>query len=256
VPFVQTGAKRSGRTNLWLAWVTTLLLSSSGCVSYSSFKEARALDAHQVRVDVAAGFTHTLPQDGATAYLGGASSVRNSTEEPRDVVNPEVQVRYGLVDGFDLGVKTGLSNVELNSTIQLVRGTTFDLALAPAAQLAIGTNMDDEGWMAELLKLPLLADLRFCHGECAFVLGPAVAFETGNGLNKNQHGLDALLLGTSLGLSFPIAPYLRLMPEVSVYTAVFGKGIALSPDVVRVSPDVGPWKPTFIQAGMALSFGK
>ena len=113
------------------------ICSAFGCASYSSLKEARALEPGAVRVDLAGGAITALPRSGATAYLRGARpSPRDDSEMAQTKPAFELQVRYGIANGFDVGLKTNLSSLELNSTVQLVRGARFDLALAPAIQAA------------------------------------------------------------------------------------------------------------------------
>jgi hypothetical protein len=243
------------RRTLLLAATTTLAL---GCVSYSSFKEARTLDPGVVRVDVAAGATTARPTSGATAFLrGGRPAPYDNTEQASVLRGLEAQVRYGVLPGLDFGAKTNISSLELNATVQLTRSDRFDVALAPAVQRAVGGNFDDEGWEMWLVKLPLLADVRFGGaGQHAVVFGPALAKSWGAGTNKNSgYTVDALFAGGTIGISLEVARILRLFPEIAIYTPLAGQGVALPGYVVRVSPDVGPGTPVLLQASLGIALG-
>lgn len=228
-----------------------------GCASLSTFKEARSLEPGSFRFDVAGVSTTARPKSGATAFLRGARpDPSNDSEQARTFPALEMQLRYGVTDGFDLGLKTNLSSFEINGTMQIARGQRIDVALAPGLQGAIGTNGDDEGWSLTMLKLPLLVGLRFgSEGHHAFVLGPTLAKSWGSGTSKNSgYAIDALFAGGTIGLSFD-GGSLRIMPEIAIYSALRGHGVALPGDVVRVSPDVGGGTPVLLQAGVAFAFG-
>lgn len=237
---------------------TTVIALTLGCASYSSLKEARTIDPGGVRVDVAAGATTARPVSGATAFLNGSRpSPRDTSEQASVYRGIEAQARLGIVEGFDFGVKTSLSSLELNATVQLVRGKRFDLALAPAIQGALGGNGDDEGWQMALAKLALLGDARFgAFGQHAVVIGPALAKAWGSGTQKNSgYDIDALFAGGTLGVSLEVARGLRLFPEIAIYTPLNGSGVALPGNVVRVSPDVGPGRPVLVQMAVGVGIG-
>lgn len=247
-----------GRHTFLLTVLAGVGVAAPGCASYTSFKEARALDPGTIRFDVAMVAQDARPRVGATAFRQGAPpDPSDTTEQPQLSPGFEAQVRYGFAPGFDLGLKTSLSSLEVNGTIQLVRGERFDLALAPALQGAVGTNGDDEGWSMMLFKLPLLADFRFGDaGKHAVVVGPALAKAWGSGMSKNSgYTIDAMFAGGTIGVSFAAGPSVRIMPEIAVYSTLRGHGVALPRDAVRVSPDVGLGRPVLLQAGVGVAFG-
>jgi len=226
----------------------------SGCVSYSLLKDARALDPGAFRLDVAGGGSVIVPRSGATPDAPRPSfDVGNAN----DLFAFELQARYGIARGWDIGLKTGLTNLELNSTVQLVRRKAFDVALAPAVQYAFGSNGDDRGWGTYLFKMPMPIDFRFGQGgEHALVFAPTIAKALGSGNGKNSgYNVDTLFAGGTVGVSFKLGP-LRLIPEIAIYTPLAGHGVALQGYAVRISPDVGLGMPVIVQAGLAFSFGK
>ena len=240
------------------SFLLVALGSLAGCVSYSSYKEARALEPGSIRFDVVPTLTIARPKIGATAFLNGSRpSPNDTTEQPHDTPGVEVQLRYGIARGFDLGVKGSLSSVEANATIEVLRGRSFGVALAPAAQIALGTNFDDEGWEIALFKLPVLLGIRFGDdGRNALVLGPTLAKSVGGGTMKNSgYPADALFAGATIGLSLQAGSSFRVFPEIAIYTPLSGHGVALPGHIVRVSPDIGPGKPVIFQAGIGFSFG-
>jgi hypothetical protein len=246
-------ARLAGNTLSVLAAVAL----SSGCTSLSSFKEAHPIDRGAVRFDAALSGAGAAPVRGATAFLGGRRpSANDSSENAKSALQLQLQLRFGAFPGADVGLKTNLSSIELNSTIQLLRGASFELAFAPALQAGIGSNLDDEGWSINVIKLPILTGFRFGDGgRHELVLGPTVARMWGRGTAKNEpYGVSAWLAGGTVGISFE-SGFGRVMPEVAVFSTVGGSAVALTPDIVRVWPDVSAGSPILYQAGVAFAFG-
>ena len=223
---------------------------SSACASYSTFKEAHPIDAGTFRFDLAMSGVSAAPKSGAVPFMVGGNDPPRSSTLP----DLELQFRWGIAHGFDLGLKTNLSSIEVNGTVQILRGDSFELAAAPAFQGAVGINGDDKGWSMALLKLPFLTGMRFGEsGRHELVLGPALAKSWGRG--NEGYPMDALFAGGTIGVAFAAARIGRVMPELAIYTVLAGNGVPLPGNVVRVSPDVGGGRPVLIQAGVAFSFG-
>jgi hypothetical protein len=195
----------------------------AGCASFSTFKTARALDQGQTQVTFSgSAIVDTIPYNDGT----GRQYVRGDPQF-------ELGVRYGIVDGFDLGVKVWSLGGEINSTISIVRSRYFDLALAPSVGLvnysydsacdAFGDNCNTINVLELFAKVPLLFGVRFGpQQEHELVFGPEVVPITvltgddyGNGTSSS-----GLLLGGVLGVSIKTTPWLRIMPELTVLTPV------------------------------------
>ena len=195
-----------------------------GCASFSTFKTARALDQGQTQVTLSGGvIADTVPSHDAS----GSQYVEAAPQF-------ELGIRYGIVDGFDLGAKVWSLGGEINSTISLVRSRYFDLALAPSVGLvnysydtdcdAFGNNCMNNISVLELFaKVPLLFGVRFGpQQEHELVFGPEVVpitVLTGDDYG-NSSASSGLLLGGLLGISLKTTPWLRIMPEITVLTPV------------------------------------
>jgi hypothetical protein len=206
-----------GRTVLLATLIGVL---SIGCVSFSSFKTARALRPGEVQALVA---IETTVADTGNAQPSGGDGWR----QPLGYI--EGGARFGVARGLDLGFKLIVSSdlflprnlidfvssvgpLQLNSTVQLVKTTHFDLALAPAADFNVP-------WPVPIMAvhLPLLMGLTF--GEGQLVLGPAfiqgIILGSTSGLSVGS-GLARPLVGSTLGYSFKLG-VTRVMPEVAIF---------------------------------------
>jgi hypothetical protein len=230
-------------------------VSFSACASFSTMKTARAIDPGTSQYSmVGSAVGTTLPN------ADGSNTATRTSVAPQF----ELAARYGIVDGFDLGAKLTSLGVELNSTISLVRGNVFDLALAPA----VGTtgysynncnacvNGGDTIDVWEIYgKLALLFGLRFGPShEHEFVFGPEVVpisivagdEDTGGGTSQT-----VVLVGGVAGVSFKVSPGLRIMPELTMLTPASNFTIPDAPLYNRF----GEKNAIFYQLGLGFSWG-
>ena len=230
-------------------------VSFSACASFSTMKTARAIDPGTSQFSmIGSAVGTTLPN------ADGANTATRSSFAPQF----ELAARYGIIEGWDLGAKLTSLGGEINSTISLVRGNVFDLALAPA----VGTtgysynscnacvNGGDTIDVWEVYgKLALLFGLRFGPSrEHEFVFGPEVVpisivsgdEDTGNGTSQT-----AVLLGGVVGVSFKVSPWLRIMPELTVLTPASNFTIPDAPLYNRF----GENNAIFYQLGLGFSWG-
>jgi hypothetical protein len=226
-----------------------LFLVSAGCVSYSSLKTARALAPGTWRADVAAGARWTIPRSGLTAF----DPTSPPSEDAKDGPELEFQVRHGIISGVDVGLKSNGASAELNTTFEIDRTPRWGLAVAPAIQVASGSNLDDEGWNLAVFKLPVLVGLRL--GRHEIVVGPTLLVTSGRGTAKNHVDPDAVLAGGTAGFSFAAAQWMRIHAEVAIFTPVAGDALAIDHAYVRIAPDVGVGRPVLIGASLGFSFG-
>jgi hypothetical protein len=242
---------------LLLAAVLALAAHTAGCsVSYSSLKTARALPPGSWRLDLAPGGRATAPLAG-TGARDHRPEERPAVERSPALPAFELQVRRGMVRGVDLGLKTNGLGLELNATIEIARGERWCLALAPAVQETVSTNLDDEGWQLTALKLPVLVGWRFGSAhQHEVVVGPAVMGTIGSPLMGNGHvHPNALLGGGTVGTSIALTPSLRVFVELAGYTPLVAEGVPAELGTIRMAPDVGPGRPVVLQLGAGLSIG-
>jgi hypothetical protein len=229
----------------------------TGCPSFANLKTARALDPGQLQVTAAAevlGMT-----DPRNKGVGG--------ERPGVIVVG----RAGVADGFDVGFRlepvAGLSG---ETTIQIVRGKTVDLALGPGAGYfqtpgpiayspkSIEVLSDEPLYTIWSVGLPVLVGFNFGPGH-QVVLAPRATWyfvQSGNAGGQYRAGRVQTLLGGSLGISFKTSHTLRVMPEIAVTAPVGWTGHA---DGVCV-PGQGDCSPfdaasVVVQGGLAFTVG-
>ena len=227
------------------------------CASFSTLKTARAIDQGTSQVAVSVGAIGvTLPKDAPS----------NGTRKDQVQVVPqfELSARYGIADGFDLGVKVWALGGEVNSTISLVRSASFDLALAPSVGLIDYSYTDSNNNTTQVVevfgKLPLLFGLRFGPGnEDELVFGPeiiAVAVAAGDDYN-NTYSTSGALAGGLIGISFKVNRWLRVMPELTVLTPIssFPTPSSYSTPGDQVIQHWGDPKSVFYQIALGFAWG-
>jgi hypothetical protein len=204
-----------------------VLLGLVGCASFSSLRTARALDRGEYSFTVAPGLL-VLAQPDQSSY-------------PHTPPTIQLAGRYGLADGFDIGVQVS-PDFELSSTIQLARGSVFDLAVCPRVGLA-----DYGSGGAVPFYFSVLGGLNL-PGEAQLVLGPEVI----PFLSLQDHKEMGLFVGGTLGLSLKLSRGWRMMPEVGVFYPAVGvavQGDTLGPGSWALSPT------THYQFAIGFSYG-
>lgn len=175
-----------------------------GCMSYSHFGTARVLQSGQFQPYVA-------PQ------VSGAVSLKGAAVLPQF----ELGARYGVAPGWDVGARLWYAGGAVEARRQLLVSTGRwrpDLALL--GQLSFGAPNTGAAQVALLLGLPM-------HSRVQLVLGPRIVYELWVRPNPAGRPLNALLVGTSVGVAFELHPRLSLIPEVTlIFPAVTERGLA------------------------------
>jgi hypothetical protein len=192
------------------------------CPSFSNLKTARALDKGQYEITLAAEAI------GASNF-----DTANGTGSGYAYPQFEIAARFGIADGLDLGFKVYPIGIELDGSIQLLRGS-FDLSLDPGVGISGSgfTTYGPEGstgasFFVVPLHLDLLGGINLGTGGTQIVFGPGVygVFGLANSISDgaSQDGNSAtLLVGGTLGISVALLPILRVMPEFDIYFPVAG----------------------------------
>jgi len=226
----------------------------AGCPTFSNLKTARALDEGEFQ------FTVAPEIEGASIPSSSANGITGST-----FVAPQIEVaaRYGITDGFDIGAKLWIAGAELDTTISLIRGGFFDLALAPGVGfLGIGAGSGStSGSLFEVpIYIPLLAGLNLGYGH-QFVFGveaiPNIVFASAtstsdDGTTTSSSGTSVeLFLGGTVGFSFKIGSSFRIMPELNVFVPV----VTASANNGSSASELGLGGVVIFQGGLGFSFG-
>ena len=95
------------------------LAAITGCASYANRTTARLVPVGETRIAIAVD---------AVVFPHG----RNYFVLPA----PEIIVRRGMTDEWDLGLRGGLANFEVHGTRSLIQSTGFALAIVPGAAFA------------------------------------------------------------------------------------------------------------------------
>jgi len=173
----------------------------SGCASTGM---ARTLDPGHFQFSVS---------PSAQLSLGGSAFGSN-------VPVPELELgaRYGVSERIDVGARLYFPGAEADVRFGLLRAPSLrsgvDLTLAPSANFLFLSP--DTPW---LVSLPLLIGLNLDGGQ--FTLGPRVSYV----LPGREGSGNTLLVGTSVGYSFPLNSSIRFSTELSMLTPPTAFGV-------------------------------
>jgi hypothetical protein len=168
---------------------------------------------------------HTLAVEGI-GVLGSSKSTGSGFLPTL----PTYQLRYGVAERFDLGVRLGnLSLLGVDGKWNFVKGRV-DLAINPGVQ---GTYFATGGASAALLygNLPLLVGINFTP-RIAMVLSPGVGFAAAlgsstSGDTKYTGGAGFLVRGGG-GFNFKVSDTFAIQPEVTALWNPDSTGVILS----------------------------
>jgi hypothetical protein len=148
---------------------------------------------------------------------------------------PTVQLRVGLADRVDLGVRvSNLSSVGADVKWNFVRSRSFDLAVDPGLQAGLfpvpSSSARDSLLFIAYGHVPLIAGINFSESASLVVSGGAIFASAGRGSSSNDAGSGARAgIGLNLRPSkkFAIQPEitaLRFFNETPGLVVVFGVG--------------------------------
>lgn len=188
--------------------VVGALAGLTGCASISNVQTADTLGRGRVQVGIEPGLWGLASTQGAAA-----------------VPHVDVAVRFGVSEGVDLGVRGGLSFLELQSKFLFTKPGDRSLAisLAPTVGGIMGlSNTSTGGWLN--IGVPLLIGIKTAGGS-EFVIGPRLQnlliFSSG-GSSTAGSTLYGLAVGSSIGFAWRITDNFGLMPEFSAVYPVAG----------------------------------
>lgn len=205
--------------------LVALAVLGSGCASYASRATARPANRGETKIAVAADLV---------VFEHG----REYTVLPA----PEVSVRRGMGEAWDIGVRLGAGSVEVAATIAPVRSARSSLAIVPNAGLAV-VPVTNNG-----------TDLIRVHAGARAVwerdVTGRVALATSVGCRVVGAGPATIVSGEAG------EPRLLLEPSASFGVRVRGSSRVVWPEVsiaLPVEPGDGTERPA-IQAGVAIEW--
>ncbi|MBL8910654.1 MAG: hypothetical protein JNM17_08140 [Archangium sp.] len=193
-------------------FVAGCALLSVGCASLSNMQMADTLGRGNFQVGVETG---TWSAASATVPI----SVSNGN--PSFLPHVDVAARFGVSDGVDLGLRAGLSFLELQGKFLFTRPGDPHLAvsLAPTAGglLLPGSGSAPVQGLLNI-AVPVLIGIKTSGGS-EFVIGPRLQNLILMSGTSTVYGLGA---GVSLGFAIRFTDNFGLMPEASIVVPLVG----------------------------------
>jgi hypothetical protein len=194
------------RTFFVAAGVTLL----SGCASLSNLQTADTLGRGNFQVGVEPG-----------VLSAGSYGVPLGNGNPAWLPHVDVAARFGVSEGVDLGLRAGLSFLELQGKFLFTRPGDRHLAVsfAPTAGgLLINTSTSSIGGVLNV-ALPVLIGIKTAGGS-ELVIGPRLQnLVLLPSAGSAVYGVGA---GLSLGFAVRFTDNFALLPEVSAVLPVYG----------------------------------
>jgi len=178
-----------------------VLLSCSGCYSFSTLGRARTLDEGKLE-------------------LFGAPEGLAITNGKELAIRPvgELGARYGLTDRVELDGRLTTLGVTLGPRVQLLRSPSkecgVDVALAPAFAFTSPDKL--------AVELPLQVGINF-RGEHQLVFAPRAVYQARVDVPGSDHPVSFVLLGGSVGFVWQFSKHVALMPELSVLAQAYAE---------------------------------
>lgn len=190
----------------------------AGCASISNLQTADTLGQGNFQVGVESG---VLAAATSTEPLG-------VNQNPAWLPHIDVSARFGVGDGVDLGLRAGLSFLELQGKFLFTKpgapGVAVSFAPTVGGLLLSGGSTTGSSGLVGLLNigLPVLIGFKTSGGS-EFVLGPRlqnlVLLAGTSASGGTVYGLGA---GGSLGFAWRITDNFGLMPEASIVVPLLG----------------------------------
>jgi hypothetical protein len=209
-----------------LLGLSTLLLT--GCPNPQTYGTPRTTPPGTVTHTIAA---ETMTVSGTDKTFGtdpttGQDLARDERVSVTFPVPPTYQLRIGLAESVDLGIKVAnMSSLGADVKVNPLRGS-FDFAIAPGVQwfrLSLGSESLDVTY----LHLPLMFGVNLST-DTSLVFTPGVVYVAAGDLG-DADGRDAIVqssgLGARLGVGFEyrVSPRFALHPELTAIRGVTGQ---------------------------------
>lgn len=193
-------------------FVAACALLLAGCASLSNMQMADTLGRGNFQVGV---------ETGTWSAASSKAPISVANGNPSFLPHVDVAARFGVSDGVDLGLRAGLSFLELQAKFLFTRPGDRHLAvsLAPTAGglLVPGSgNAPVQGLLN--IAVPVLIGIKTSGGS-ELVLGPRLQNLILMSGTSTVYGLGA---GGSIGFAFRFTDNFGLMPEASIVVPILG----------------------------------
>jgi hypothetical protein len=188
-----------------------LAIISAGCASLSNMQTADTLGRGNFQVGVETG---VLSAASTSAPVGDGN--------PSWLPHVDVSARFGVSEGVDLGLRAGLSFLELQGKFLFTKpGERIAVSFAPTAGgLLLGGSASTSSSLVGLLNIALPVLIGFkTSGGSEFVLGPRVQNLVLLAGTSTVYGVG---VGGSIGFAIRFTDNFGLMPELSLVVPVAG----------------------------------
>lgn len=192
-------------------------LAVTGCASISNLQMADTLGRGGFQVGIEPGVWAATSTNPATS---------TSTSNAAWLPHVDVSARFGVSEGVDLGLRAGMSFLELQSKFLFTKPGDKHLAVSIAPTiggLVLGGSSNTSSSIGGILNigLPVLIGIKTSNGS-EFVIGPrlqSMVLFAGATTGGAVVGLGA---GSSVGFAWRLSDNFGLMPEVSVVVPLVG----------------------------------
>ncbi len=174
-------------------------LCLAGCPSLSTLHTARTTPIGRTEIGVNAALYGVRNGDGG----GGA------------LPTAEFQLRHGLSDDVDLGIKVYPFGIGLDGSFMVEASDSVVVAINPGVNL-IRLQTDSDNLTVTYLWLPLLADV-ITTRAATVTIGARVGYAIFSGESSGQRDTAAgLLYGGMVGIKLRLAERFAVMPELDL----------------------------------------
>jgi hypothetical protein len=223
-----TGTAWPQRVAVYLGGAGALVLLT-GCPNPNLYTTPRTLEPGKLQWNLAGegiGINYNETITTGVAANGTPITAQQSTSVWSPML-PSFGVRYGLVDGLELGAHVqNLDSLEADLKVRLLKGT-FDLAVDPGVQgfyYSITVNNSTTSIAVTYLHLPLLMGVNFSK-SVSFVASPGFAWAVVSGSATDANGTQGASATSGaigrlgLGFDFRIGSKFALHPEITFLKA-------------------------------------
>lgn len=193
----------------------------TGCPNPNTYGTPRTTPAGRVQHTLAAeGIGLSWDQPVTTVDSAGNPTTREVSESATVPNFPSYQIRIGVADEVDVGVKVlNMSSLGADVKWNFIKSDGFDMAVVPGFQV-FHFSVNDNGYTQFYGNLPLLFGINV-GDSVTFVPSAGVTYSLGSATatdssdNSAAYSDSGLWLRGGIGFNFRISPKFALHPEIT-----------------------------------------